>query len=86
MRQKHDVSMQRHRGKKMILVRTTWQIRTCRMIPSFRACQTLSGLDLSKSDSQSDPFGNRARQVGASAEMLASVARREWLLQQWKRH
>lgn len=62
----------------MILVRTMRQIRTGRMIPSFRACQTLSRLDLSKSD--------RARQIGASAEMLASVARREWLLQQWKRH
>ncbi|MDF5716927.1 MAG: hypothetical protein PUP92_25860 [Rhizonema sp. PD38] len=62
----------------MILVRTIRQIRTGRMIPSFRACQTLSGLDLSRSD--------RARQIGASAEMLASVARREWLLQQWKRH
>jgi hypothetical protein len=59
----------------MILIRTMRQIRTGKMIPSFRACQTLSHLDLSKSD--------RARCIGASASMLASVARRQWLLNQW---
>ncbi|MBW4628283.1 MAG: hypothetical protein KME49_22910 [Brasilonema octagenarum HA4186-MV1] len=61
----------------MILIRTMRQIRTGGMIPSFRACQTLSGLDLSKSD--------RARSIGASAKMLASEARRQWLLRQWQR-
>ncbi|GAX41490.1 hypothetical protein NIES4075_24630 [Tolypothrix sp. NIES-4075] len=61
----------------MILIRTVRQIRTGGMIPSFRACQTLSGLDLSKSD--------RARCIGASAKMLASEARRQWHIRQWKR-
>ncbi|NET10469.1 MAG: hypothetical protein F6K09_19855 [Merismopedia sp. SIO2A8] len=61
----------------MILIRTSKQIRTSRMIPSFRACQTLSGLDLSASD--------RARQIGAMAPMLASESRRRWLMKQWQR-
>lgn len=61
----------------MILVRTSGQIRTGRTISSFRACQTLSHLDLSASD--------RARAIGASAKMLAGEARRQWLIKQWKR-
>ncbi|MBD2773098.1 hypothetical protein [Iningainema tapete] len=60
----------------MILIRTMRQIRTSGTIPSFRSCQTLSHLDLSKSD--------HARQIGASAKMLEKEARRQWLVQQWK--
>ncbi len=59
----------------MIRIRTMRQIRTSGMISSFRACQTLSRLDLSKSD--------RARAIGASAKMLASESRRQWLINQW---
>lgn len=59
----------------MIRIRTFRQIRTSAMTPSFRACQTLSHLDLSESD--------RARQIGACAKMLASESRRKWLIQQW---
>jgi hypothetical protein len=59
----------------MIQIRTMGQIRTSRMIPSFRACQTLSGLDLSASD--------RARRIGATAKMLASESRRQWI-KQWQ--
>ncbi|MFN6487569.1 MULTISPECIES: hypothetical protein [unclassified Nostoc] len=61
----------------MIQIRTMRQIRTGAMISNFRACQTLSGLDLSSSD--------RARAIGATAKMLASEARRQWLIKQWKR-
>ncbi|MBD2181959.1 hypothetical protein H6S82_04900 [Planktothrix sp. FACHB-1355] len=61
----------------MLLIRTMRQVRTGGMISSFRACQTLSGLDLSASD--------RARCIGASAKMLAGEARRQWLKKQWKR-
>lgn len=60
----------------MILVRTMGQIRTSRMIPSFRACQTLSRLDLSASD--------RARRIGATAKLLASESHRQWLIKQWQ--
>ncbi|MDZ8189262.1 MAG: hypothetical protein RMX96_31040 [Nostoc sp. ChiSLP02] len=60
----------------MIQIRTMRQIRTGATISSFRACQTLSGLDLSGSD--------RARAVGATAKILASEARRQWLIKQWK--
>jgi hypothetical protein len=61
----------------MILIRTMRQIRTSGTIASFRACQTLSHLDLSASD--------RARAIGTSAKMLAGEARRQWLIKQWKR-
>lgn len=61
----------------MIRVRTMKQVRTSATIASFRACQTLSHLDLSESD--------RARGIGATAKMLASEARRQWLIGQWKR-
>lgn len=61
----------------MLLVRTMKQVRTSGTIPSCRACRTPSGLDLSRSD--------RARQVGATARMLANESRRQWLLKQWKR-
>ena len=60
----------------MILIRTMGQVRTSRMIPSFRACQTLSGLDLSASD--------RARQIGAATKILASDSRRRCLIKQWQ--
>ena len=60
----------------MILIRTMRQIRTSGMIASFRACQTLSRLDLSASD--------RARAIGASAKMLANESRRQWLINQWQ--
>ena len=60
----------------MLLIRTMGQVRTSRMIPSFRACQTLSGLDLSASD--------RARRIGATAKILASESRRQWLTKQWQ--
>lgn len=60
----------------MIQIRTMRQIRTGATIPSFRACRTLSYLDLSESD--------RARAIGASAKMLAGEARRQWLIKQWK--
>lgn len=60
----------------MTLIRTMGQIRTSRTIPSFRTCQTLSGLDLSASD--------RARQIGATAKILASESRRCWLIKQWQ--
>ncbi len=56
----------------MLLIRTMRQISTSGTIPSFRACQTPSHLDLSGSD--------RARRIGASAKMLAAEARRQWLL------
>ncbi|KAF3889444.1 MULTISPECIES: hypothetical protein [Nostocales] len=61
----------------MILIRTMRQVRTGATIASFRACQTLSRLDLSASD--------RARAHGATAKMLAGEARRQWLSKQWKR-
>lgn len=61
----------------MILIRTMRQVRTGATIASFRACQTISGLDLRASD--------RARAVGATAKMLAGEARRQWLIKQWKR-
>lgn len=61
----------------MILIRTMRQVRTGATIASFRACQTLSGLDKRTSD--------RARAVGATAKMLAGEARRQWLIKQWKR-
>ncbi|MEL7037813.1 MAG: hypothetical protein AAFO04_19685 [Cyanobacteria bacterium J06592_8] len=61
----------------MIQIRTMQQIRTSGTIASFRACQTLSRLDLSQSD--------RARAIGASAKMLASESRRQWLIDQWQR-
>lgn len=60
----------------MLLIRTMKQIRTSSTIPSFRACQTLSRLDLSQSD--------RARAIGATSKMLASEARRQWLMKQWQ--
>jgi hypothetical protein len=40
----------------MILIRTMRQFRTGGTIPSFRACQSLSYLDLSKSDRGSFPL------------------------------
>lgn len=61
----------------MILIRTMKQVRTSGMIASFRACQTLSHLDLSASD--------RARAIGASAKMLAAESRRLWLIKKWNR-
>lgn len=61
----------------MILIRTMGQVRTSATIASFRACRTVSGLELSSSD--------RARAVGATSKMLASEARRQWLRKQWKR-
>lgn len=60
----------------MIQIRTMRQIRTGATIASFRACPSASGLDLSLSD--------RARAIGATSKMLASEARRQWLVKQWK--